>query len=305
VNIISQFVTVNSKKMEILELGNKGTPVVILTGMGYSFYEWYEVTKYLAQSNRVIMFHRPGLGLSEIGSEIRDTKAVVNELNTLLQELKIFEPILLVGHSYGGLCVQHYAKVFPENVAGMVLVDSTSVDLKELDELELPVIDEDESDEVWLKKCYSYSLMKQEELKELVNPSLTDKQKELPLDVQQQLINFQVNPSLYKAMYLEISNWKMDADVIRNLEDLVEIVIGRDKEYNIKLGTMEGFPEREMRVLEDKWEELIMKQAKLSKNSVLIFAEESSHSIHIDRPDIIVTAIDNLIQNTSKADSKS
>jgi len=291
--------------MEILELGNKGTPVVILTGMGCSFYEWYEVTKYLAQSNRVIMFHRPGLGLSEIGSEIRDTKAVVNELNTLLQELKIFEPILLVGHSYGGLCVQHYAKVFPENVAGMVLVDSTSVDLKELDELELPVIDEDESDEVWLKKCYSYSLMKQEELKELVNPSLTDKQMDLPLDVQQQLINFQVNPSLYKAMYLEISNWKMDADVIRNLEDLVEIVIGRDKEYNIKLGTMDGFPEGEKRLLEDKWEELIMKQAQISKNNELIFAKESSHSIHIDRPDIIVTAIDNLIQNTSKADSKS
>lgn len=293
--------------MEILDLGNKGTPIVILTGMGCSFYEWYEVTNHLAISNRVIMFHRPGLGLSEIGSEIRDTKAVVNELNTLLQELKIFEPILLVGHSYGGLCVQHYAKVFPENVAGMVLVDSTSVDLKELDELELPVLDEDESDEVWLKKCYSYSLMRQEELKELVNPSLTDKQKDLPLDVQQQLLNFQVNPSLYKAMYLEISNWKMDADVIRNLEDLSDIpliVIGRDKEYNIKLGTMDGFPEGEMRLLEDKWEELIMKQAQISKNNELIFAKESSHSIHIDRPDIIITAIDNLIQNTSKVNAK-
>ena len=60
-----------------------------------------------------------------------------------------------------------------------------------------------------------------------------------------------------------------------------------------------------MRVLEDKWEELIMKQAQISKNNELIFAKESSHSIHIDRPDIIVTAIDNLIQNKFKADSKS
>ncbi|WP_455660655.1 alpha/beta fold hydrolase, partial [Pradoshia sp.] len=221
--MISQFVSINNKKMEIVDLGNKGTPIVILTGMGCSFYEWYEVTKYLAISNRVIMFHRPGLGLSEIGSEERNTRAVVNELNTLLKELKIREPILLVGHSYGGLCVQHYAKVFPENVAGMVLVDSTSVDLKELDDLELPVIDEGESEEAWLNKCYSYSLMKQEELKELVNPSLTDKPKGLPLDVQQHLMNFQVSPSLYKAMYQEISNWKMDADVIRNLEDVFDI----------------------------------------------------------------------------------
>ncbi len=297
--MISQFVSINNKKMEIVDLGNKGAPIVILTGMGCSFYEWYEVTKYLAISNRVIMFHRPGLGLSEIGSEIRNTKAVVNELNTLLQELSIFEPIFLVGHSYGGLCVQHYAKVFPENVAGMVLVDSTSVDLKELDDLELPVIDEGESEEAWLYKCYSYSLMKQEELKELVNPSLTDKQKELPLDVQQHLINFQVTPSLYKAMYLESSNWKMDADVIKDLEDVFDIpliVIGRDKEYNIRLGMMDGIPEEEMRVLEDKWEELIMKQAQISQNSELIFAKESSHSIHIDRPDIVIQAIDSLIK---------
>ena len=63
---------------------------------------------------------------------------------------------------------------------------------------------------------------------------------------------------------------------------------------------MDGFPEAEMRLLEDKWEELIMKQAQISKNNELIFAKESSHSIHIDRPDIIITAIDNLIQNTFK-----
>ncbi len=67
---------------------------------------------------------------------------------------------------------------------------------------------------------------------------------------------------------------------------------------------MDGFPEGEMRLLEDKWEELIMKQAKLSKNIELIFAKESSPSIHIDGPDIIITAIENLIQNTSKVNSK-
>ncbi|MGO5010890.1 alpha/beta fold hydrolase [Niallia sp. Sow4_A1] len=128
--MISEFVTINGKKVELLILGEKGIPIVILTGMGCSFYEWYEVTKSLAKSNRVIMFHRTGLGLSQLRQEVRNTNAVVEELNQLLQVLKNYEPIILVGHSYGGLCVQHYVRVFPEKVGGIVLIDSTSVDLK-------------------------------------------------------------------------------------------------------------------------------------------------------------------------------
>ncbi|MFA1822916.1 hypothetical protein ACDX78_22660 [Virgibacillus oceani] len=95
-------------------------------------------------------------------------------------------------------------------------------------------------------------------------------------------------------MYSEINNWKKDADIIKALglfPDIPLIVIGRDKEYNIKLGAMEGLPEWELRLLEEKWQELIINQANLSKNGELIFAKNSSHSIHIDRPDVIIESI--------------
>ncbi|MED5099325.1 MULTISPECIES: alpha/beta fold hydrolase [Niallia] len=296
-NKINQFIMVKEKKIELLHIGSKGIPIVILTGMGCSFYEWYQVTKSLAKSNRVIMFHRPGLGLSPLSEEIRNTNAVIDELSQLLIGLNIFEPVILVGHSYGGLCAQHYAKVFPEKIAGIVLIDSTSVDLKELDELELQVLDETGTDEVWLEKCHSYSLMKPAELKEIVKPTLTDKQKNLPLHLQEHVLDFQTSPALYKTMYLEMCNWKKDGERIKRLgvfPNLPLIVIGRDKEYNIQLGIAEGLPEWEMRKLEDKWEELIMKQARLSKDSELIFAENSSHSIYLDRPDVVIKAIKSL-----------
>lgn len=296
---ISQFIKVNNNKMEILKKGNKGIPIIILTGMGCSFFEWHDVSESLSKSNRVIMFHRPGLGLSEISTEDRNTQAVVNELNDMIHQLELAEPVILVGHSYGGLCAQHFAKVHPEQVAGIVLVDSTSVNLRELDDLDLPVLDEDETDEIWLGKCYSYSLMKQEELKERVNPSLTEKQKQLPLDIQQRLINFQTTPSVYKTMYSEISNWKKDADVIKdlgNFPDIPLIVIGRDKEYNVKLGIMDGLPKCELRLLEEKWQELITNQSNLSNNSELIFAKGSSHSIYADRPDIIIESINKIVK---------
>lgn len=291
---ISQFLIINQSKIEILQKGKDGTPIIILTGMGCSFDEWYDVTEELSKSNRIIMFHRPGLGESEIRNEVRNTKAVVNELSELLLLLEIFEPVIIVGHSYGGLCVQHFVKEHPKKVAGIVLVDSTSVDLKVLDELDIPILNEGSTDEIWLERCGSYSLMKKEELREIINPTLTKNQKQLPFDVQQRLINFQINPFLYKAMHSEISNWKKDANTIKNLggfPNIPLIVIGRDKEHTIRLGTEDGLPESELRLFEEKWQELILNQVKLSQNSSLILAQEASHSIHIDRPDIIIESI--------------
>lgn len=103
---------------------------------------------------------------------------------------------------------------------------------------------------------------------------------------------------MYRTIYSEMNNWKRDADVIKYLGKFPQaplVVIGRDKAYNIKLGMMEGIPEAELRLLEEKWQELIMQQAKLSKNSELIFAKDASHMIHLDRPDVIIGAIHKLL----------
>ena len=100
-------------------------------------------------------------------------------------------------------------------------------------------------------------------------------------------------------MYSEIRNWKKDADIIKDLgkfPDIPLIVIGRDKEYNVKLGIMDGLPKCELRLLEEKWQELITNQANLSNYSELIFAEESSHSIYADRPDIIIESINRIVK---------
>ena len=51
------------------------------------------------------------------------------------------------------------------------------------------------------------------------------------------------------------------------------------------------YQSQELRLFEEKWQELIMNQVNLSQNSKLILAHESSHSIHIDRPDSIVESV--------------
>lgn len=51
--------------------------------MGSSFEEWYEVLEKLSETNQVLMFHRPGLGESEIGDDNRNTHDAAEELHKL------------------------------------------------------------------------------------------------------------------------------------------------------------------------------------------------------------------------------
>lgn len=299
---MKKFVIVNHNKLEVLQRGSYGTPIVILTGMGCSFEEWFEIIETLSKTNQVIMYHRPGLGESDIDNSNRNTQTAAEDLHSLLGLLKISESVIVVGHSYGGLIAQHFTKLHPSSVRALVLVDSTSVDLNILDKLDLPILNKDSTDDVWIEKCATYSLMSQEQLSEIIKPVLTEKQKQLPDSIKQRLIEFHQKPLLYKAMKSEIENWNKDAETIKRLggiEDIYLVVIGRDKEFTIRNGIEEGLPEREMKLLEETWQNLIKEQIYLSRNSELVFANHSSHSVHMDQPDVVINGILKAIDLTS------
>jgi pimeloyl-ACP methyl ester carboxylesterase len=66
------------------------------------------------------------MGWSEMGPEPRDAKQITSELHTLLSKADIEGPYVLVGHSFGGMYMQTYAARYPEEVAGVALVDSST-----------------------------------------------------------------------------------------------------------------------------------------------------------------------------------
>ncbi|MGD6968252.1 alpha/beta fold hydrolase [Rossellomorea vietnamensis] len=176
-------------------------------------------------------------------------------------------------------------------------MDSTSVDLKELDELDTPVLNE-ESDEAWIEKCLDYAKKDKEELREIIKPVLSEPHFQLPKDVQERLVDFQITPTLYKAMASEIQRWKKDTEIIKRLGEFPDVpltVIGRDSEFTINAEMDSGIPLEELRIFEEKWKELIIKQGGLSPRSEVIFASNSGHSVYLDRPDLLVECIHRLI----------
>jgi pimeloyl-ACP methyl ester carboxylesterase len=66
------------------------------------------------------------MGWSEMGPEPRDARQISSELHTLLSKAGIEGPYVLVGHSFGGMYMQTYAARYPDEVAGVALVDSST-----------------------------------------------------------------------------------------------------------------------------------------------------------------------------------
>jgi pimeloyl-ACP methyl ester carboxylesterase len=104
----------------------EGSPTVVLdAALGNMSAHWARVQQEVATTTRVCAYDRAGLGWSEPGPEPRDAAHITSELHTLLGTAGIPGPYVTVGHSFGGLYTQLYAARYPEQVAGVVLVESS------------------------------------------------------------------------------------------------------------------------------------------------------------------------------------
>lgn len=111
--------------VEVSYLPGPAPTVVFEAGLGAHKESWTTVFREVARTNGVFAYDRPGIGRSTSTERPRDGAALVEELRALLRGRGLGPPYVLVGHSAGGLYMQLYARLHPEEVVGLVLVDST------------------------------------------------------------------------------------------------------------------------------------------------------------------------------------
>lgn len=116
-----------------LHLNRQGSeqPVVLLeSGIAATSLSWSLVQTRLAEFCTVCSYDRAGLGWSERRmdrSRSRALEQMLGELDALLRKGGLIDPFVLVGPSFGGLLVSAFAHIYPERVAGLVLVDPISL----------------------------------------------------------------------------------------------------------------------------------------------------------------------------------
>ncbi|MGW8391488.1 alpha/beta fold hydrolase [Pseudoduganella sp. HUAS MS19] len=113
-------------KIEVLKIAKPGAPatVVFENGSRITLDKWDKVIQEVGKEATVFAYNRPGYGKSDKPTTPRDGKTVVEELRQLLRQQGLQPPYTLVGHSLGGLYMQMYARAYPQEVQGVVLVDS-------------------------------------------------------------------------------------------------------------------------------------------------------------------------------------
>jgi pimeloyl-ACP methyl ester carboxylesterase len=110
-----------------LYCNGEGSPTIVLeSGLGEDFTVWAKVQPALSRTTRVCSYDRAGFGWSESQPGMRDSNAIADQLHALLRVAGMVEPVVLMGHSAGGLHIRAYATRFPHDVAGLVFVDASS-----------------------------------------------------------------------------------------------------------------------------------------------------------------------------------
>lgn len=123
-----KMVVVDGLAMHLRDLGHGGPTVILEAGLTSMSAQWAWVQPEVAKFTRVVSYDRAGLGFSDALAQPRDARGTAERLHALLRKAEIPGPYVLTGHSLGGLFMRMFAHLYPEEVAGLVLVDAVHTD---------------------------------------------------------------------------------------------------------------------------------------------------------------------------------
>ncbi len=114
------------RRLNLLIAGEGEPTVIFAPGAWASTLEWARVQHAVAARTRTVAYDNAGFGFSDPGPLPRTASAIVNDLRAALKAAAIPSPYVLAGWSFGGLIMRLFAFNHPQDVVGMVMVDSSS-----------------------------------------------------------------------------------------------------------------------------------------------------------------------------------
>lgn len=260
--MVTKQIDVGNRNLAVTCMGDGQPTVVLESGLSDDAGVWanLELQPKIAAFSKVCAYSRAGLGGSDPAPERRTVQNVIDDLAALLADNSMAGPFVLVGHSIGGLIINMYAHQYPQQVTGLVLVDSSHPNQEEAFRKALPkaLNDAFNAEGTLAENWNSLAARKQGETDYMQAGSLGEK----PVVV-------------------------LTADT--NLVD--QAAIDWTKE-NIWAGYNEDIDRAEKRV----WKILQKQYARLSNNTRHTVVEGSSHYIQNDNPEVVVEAIRQVVE---------
>jgi len=289
-----------------LNCTGKGEPSVILISGALAFsFDWTLVQDRLQKYAKICSYDRPGLAWSDPGPMPRSFAQDVYELHKLLEAAKIKPPYILVGHSVGGIIARKFAKEYPNEVSGLVLVDATSenslMDINgKIERLRLLASPDKKIPPLKEKVDTLIRIPSAKEIEEfwsmMGKPSISQPFDKLPVPIQKARIWAQSLPKYYTADNGDF--WS--EEFAQMFSESLAYKIG-NKPLIILCSTKNEYPKELGQAVTDSLMTDKMQNQKrfldISLNSKLMTTANSGHEIHLTEPDLIVDAIKQVISS--------
>ena len=121
-----QLVDIGGHRLHLHCVGTGSPTVVLEPGHSSTSTDMHWIAPVVARDTRVCTYDRAGRGFSDDANGPQDGARIAADLRTLLDHAHVPGPYVLAGHSFGGLYILSFGAQFPDQVAGMVLLDSTA-----------------------------------------------------------------------------------------------------------------------------------------------------------------------------------
>jgi pimeloyl-ACP methyl ester carboxylesterase len=137
-----QEVTIDAGDINVYRNGGSGPTMVLLSGYGTSApaIDFAPLIRELDAFD-VVVVEGFGYGYSDLDVGERTIENITAELHEVLAKLQVDEPVILIGHSVGGVYARYYANAYPEEVAAIVGIDPMAATTSSLDEGTPSIVD--------------------------------------------------------------------------------------------------------------------------------------------------------------------
>jgi len=304
-----QLIDIGGFKLHLYCTGSSAnSPTVIVdAGLGDFSLGWQLIQPEVAKFARICTYDRAGYGWSEPSLNSRSLKNIAIELNTLLEKANVEGPYILVGHSFGGLTVQMFRELNPTKVVGAVFVDS--VHKNQFNRL------------AFFQELYE-KLYKQTQIRHFLiktglirlyyekiapNSSFPPTFSTFPEALIKGYFRLNTRENTVSASldeYLILKNSKTELKDAKGFDNLPIKVLVQEKNLFQDHGPAFDLTPEKAETLQASWYELQGEIKALSNQSELVIAEGSGHAITLERPDLVVEAIQQVV-NEVNAQSRS
>jgi len=265
------FVSLETNKIHLHCIG-EGSPIIIFdSGVGGSHMDWVNVQSRAGEFTQACSYDRSGYGWSEMGIKPRTSKRIVSELTKILKIAKKEPPYILVGHSFGGLNMQLFARINPKDVIGLVLIDSIHTEQYKRFE--------DAGIEIPTTNTTRFLLGS----KDQVTEGMPEEYK----DVAYELVR---SDEAVSSMFNELRNMHVSTQEISTAAKMPDIPI------SVITHGKKVWDNPMFKNMEEIWYELQTQLSKSTSKGKLLTADSSGHHIHLEQPELILNEIKSILE---------